>query len=171
MAGYNNMGMAQVFTIENTGTEQITELTASLGGTNFEISTPLSAQSVSVGESATISVMPKRGLAAGETPYMATLTITGSNGINLTVSLSFAVSAQANNVQYGNLKGYGEVDNTDLILMLRYFAGTVTGEDVIPAAADVNGDGAVNSADLTLLLRYLAQHGVVLGPPKGDDER
>ena len=84
---------AQEFTITNTGTGIITGLSAALGGgpaSEFEISTALSAASLSSGGTATISVRPKTGLTANT--YNDTLTITGSNGISLSVNLSFTVN-------------------------------------------------------------------------------
>ena len=82
---------AQEFTITNTGTGTITGLSAVLSGENFEISAALSASSLNAGGTATVSVRPKTGLAAGT--YTDTLTITGDNGISLTAGLSFTVNA------------------------------------------------------------------------------
>ncbi|MEL7566115.1 MAG: S-layer homology domain-containing protein [Dehalobacterium sp.] len=90
-AGYGPQ-TAQEFTIENTGTGTITGLSASLAdGTNFEISTVLSSDTLNPGGTATVSIRPKTGLAANT--YTDTLTITGNNGISLTVTLSFTVNA------------------------------------------------------------------------------
>ena len=88
-AGYSAQ-TAQQFTITNTGTGQITGLSAILGGSSFEISTVLSETSINAGETAAISVRPKTGLAAGT--HTDTLTITGSNGVSLSVNLSFTVN-------------------------------------------------------------------------------
>ena len=89
--GYSEQ-TTQEFTIKNTGTGNLTNLSAALTtGTNFEISTALSGDSITSGNTATVSVRPVTGLSAGT--YTDTLTITGDNGIALTVSLSFAVSA------------------------------------------------------------------------------
>ena len=83
---------AQEFTITNTGTGTITGLSAVLlSGENFEISAALSADSLNEADTATVSVRPKTGLAAGT--YTDTLTITGDNGISLTAGLSFTVNA------------------------------------------------------------------------------
>ncbi|MGE4352871.1 MAG: S-layer homology domain-containing protein [Oscillospiraceae bacterium] len=80
---------AEEFTVTNTGTGTITSLSAALSdGTNFEISTALSADSLEPGGTATVSVRPKDGLAKGT--YTDTLTITGSN-LSLSASLSFTV--------------------------------------------------------------------------------
>jgi putative cell wall-binding protein len=87
--GYGQQG-AQEFTIENTGTGTITNLSAALGGTDFEISAALSADTLNAGGTATVSVRPKTGLAVNT--YTDTLTITGDNGISLTVNLSFTVN-------------------------------------------------------------------------------
>jgi len=85
---------AQQFIITNTGTGTISSLAAALSGTNassFEISTALSPMSIAAGGTATVSVRPKTGLAAGT--YTATLTVTGSNSISRSATLSFTVSA------------------------------------------------------------------------------
>ena len=88
--GYDNATMAQVFTITNTGTGQITGLTASLGGANFW--TPgLSDTTIEPGGSVTIGVRPRNNLLPNTAPYTDTLTVTGSNGINFSVPLSFTV--------------------------------------------------------------------------------
>ena len=85
---------AQVFTIANTGTGNITSLAAALKtGTNFEISAALSGTSAASGGSQTVSVRPKTGLAAGT--YTDQLNITGSNGISLSATLNFTVAAAA----------------------------------------------------------------------------
>jgi hypothetical protein len=83
---------AQQFTVQNTGTETISGLRVALeDGSKFEISTALSVGTLAPNGMATVSVRPQTGLSAGT--YTDKLTITGSNGVSLTVSLSFAVSA------------------------------------------------------------------------------
>ncbi|MEI7026048.1 FG-GAP-like repeat-containing protein, partial [Paenibacillus sp. y28] len=89
-AGYGAQ-TAQEITITNTGSGTITGLAAALGGTDYEISTALSATSINAGDTATVSVRPKTGLTADT--YTDTLTITGDNGVSQTVSLSFTVNA------------------------------------------------------------------------------
>ena len=82
---------ARQFTITNTGTGTINNLTAALSNTTaFEISTALSRTSLTPNQTATVSVRPKTGLAAST--YTGTLTITGSNGISIPVALSFTVN-------------------------------------------------------------------------------
>ena len=107
-AGYGAQ-TAQQFTIRNTGTGEITSLAAVLStGTGFEISTALSATIIASEATATVSVRPKTGLAAGT--YTDTLTITGSNGVSLTVSLSFTINAApvATNVQISGTAQVGQ---------------------------------------------------------------
>ena len=88
--GYGEQA-AQEFTITNTGTGIITNLSAALtGGTSFEISTALSGDEIELSGTATISVRPKTGLTANT--YTDTLTITGDNDISLSVLLSFTVN-------------------------------------------------------------------------------
>ncbi|MCL1872626.1 MAG: right-handed parallel beta-helix repeat-containing protein [Clostridiales bacterium] len=89
--GYSNMSMAQIFTITNIGTQPLTGLTAALNSQDFEISTPLSANTILLPGTATIAVRPKNALAAGS--YSGTLIIRWDNdgGAGLAVSLGFAV--------------------------------------------------------------------------------
>ena len=162
--GYSTSGLAREITIENTGTSQVTGLTAMFDNSNFEIVSPLSATTLNPGARATITVRPVRGLASRGNAYNGTLMINGNNGVYIEVPVSFTVNAPGA-VQHGNLKGHGTVSNTDLILMLQLTSGRITASDVVAAAADVNGDGRVDQADVILLLRYLTRPGVILGRP------
>lgn len=89
--GYGTVA-AQQFTITNDGTGTITNLSATLtSGVSFEISAALSSNTLTSGSTTTVSVLPKTGLAVNT--YTDTLSITGDNGISLTVPLSFTVNA------------------------------------------------------------------------------
>lgn len=83
---------AQDFTITNDGSGTITNLSAALEGSDFEISAE-PASSISPADMATVSVRPVTGLSPGD--YTDTLTISADNGISLTVTLSFPVLAPA----------------------------------------------------------------------------
>jgi len=163
--GFNNANMGREFIIRNTGTGTITDLTASLGNTNFQISQALSRTTLAPGETANLRVRPVSGLAHANSPFSSVLTVTGSNGISLRVDLRFTVTAppNPNAVAWGDLNTDTHVNNVDLLYMMRYFS--VPGS-TIPnrPAADVNADGRLDSADLVLLLRFFAVDGVVLGP-------
>lgn len=151
--GYSNAGMAQIITIENIGLNQITGLSATLNSDNFEISSRLSTATLRAGDTATISVRPVNGLAARYANYNGTLTITGNNGIRMTVNLSFTVTPDArSSTLSGDLNGDGKVDESDLLLMQRYFARP--GVEIDAAAADLNGNGIVDMGDLILFLKY-----------------
>ncbi|HEX2946112.1 MAG TPA: S-layer homology domain-containing protein [Clostridia bacterium] len=89
-AGYG-VQTAQVFTITNDGSGTITGLSATLGGSYFEISSELSATAINAAGTATVSVRPITGLATNT--YTDILTITADNGISLKVPLSFTVLA------------------------------------------------------------------------------
>jgi hypothetical protein len=70
-------------------------------------------------------------------------------------------------VKYGDLDSNGEVDEDDLILMLRYFARPNIAVNL--AARDVNGDGIVDTADLIWFLRFFNKEpGIILGPKEDD---
>ncbi|MCL1816991.1 MAG: carboxypeptidase regulatory-like domain-containing protein, partial [Clostridiales bacterium] len=90
--GYSNASMAQIFTVANIGNQPLTNLSAILGGVNFEVSTPLSANSIPLLGTATIGIRPKNGLNIGS--YTDTLTLRWDNdgGLGLAISLSFTVS-------------------------------------------------------------------------------
>jgi uncharacterized repeat protein (TIGR02543 family) len=130
---------AQEFTITNTGTGTITGLSAVLSsGVNFEISEALSADSLNEADTATVSVRPKTGLAAGT--YTDTLTITGDNGISLTAGLSFKV----NPATYGI-----DLDKTGI----HTFAGKTAGYDsVTPLTVTITNIGNQATGDLTCAL-------------------
>ena len=68
------------YTIKNTGNTTVSGLTASLtSGASFEISSALSASSLGVDETATVTVRLKTGLAISGTAYTDTLKVTGTN--------------------------------------------------------------------------------------------
>ena len=89
--GYSSAPAAQTFTFTNTGTGTIGSLSAALttGSSNFNIGT-LSATSLDGGQSATVTVQPKTGLAAGT--YNGKLTITGDHSISKEATFSFTVN-------------------------------------------------------------------------------
>ena len=93
--GYTNATMAEMFTITNTGNQNLTGVTATIAGgagSGFEISTSLSSNILNVGNTATVAVRPRNGLAYNATPYAGTLQIRGSNGLSLDIPLAFSVS-------------------------------------------------------------------------------
>ncbi|MCL2189457.1 MAG: dockerin type I domain-containing protein [Defluviitaleaceae bacterium] len=163
-AGYNNEARSQLFVIENIGTVPITGLEALLNNAYFEINEGLSATTIPVGGSVTISVRPVNGLSARAAAYTAILRVTGDAGINVESSLSFTVT-QGQGIIFGDLTGTGEVTTADLVSMLRLFAQPGS---TLPPEADVNGDGRIDSADLILFLRFFAQPGIILGPQGGN---
>jgi hypothetical protein len=88
--GYGEQA-AQTFTVTNTGSGTLTGLKAALGGTNFQITEPLSPAKIAPGETATVSIRPKKGLSANT--YTDTLTVTGGNSFSHKASLHFTVTS------------------------------------------------------------------------------
>jgi uncharacterized repeat protein (TIGR02543 family) len=99
-ADYGAQQQRQI-TIVNFGTSPLTNLVASFGGNSrFEISTALSQTTVAAKGMATVSVRPKLGSAAGI--HSDVLTISGDNGLNLTIPLSFTVTAHTYKASFGD---------------------------------------------------------------------
>jgi len=98
--GYSNANMAQIFTITNTGTGVITNLSASftdnrLNGAAynnpiFEIVTVVNPTTIAPGSTTTVSVRPRNGLASGV--YTGWLEIKGDNDAGEMVLLEFTVT-------------------------------------------------------------------------------
>lgn len=90
VAGYGEQ-TAQVFTVTNGNFAAVDNLTATLGdNSDFEITADLSSTTLAPDTSATVSVRPRTGLAAGT--YTDTLTVASTDGgTTKTSSLSFTV--------------------------------------------------------------------------------
>jgi hypothetical protein len=88
---YDETALVRQITISNSGTGVLENLEAALGDSNFEIVATLSATTIDVGGSATISVQPVEGLTSNAAAYTDTLTITGDEGLSVTIALSFTV--------------------------------------------------------------------------------
>ncbi len=65
-------------------------------------------------------------------------------------------------VVYGDVDGNGEVDNLDLVLLLKYTTDNTV--EINEENANVDGVGAVDNLDLVLLLKYTTDNSVPLGP-------
>ena len=92
--GYSEQA-SQNFIISSTGTGTITGLNASLtDGSKFEISDPLTSETILPGGTAAVKVRPKTGLPVGT--HTANLKIEGNNGLSVTIGLSFKVNALVN---------------------------------------------------------------------------
>lgn len=140
--GYTQIA-SKTFTITNTKTEDLDVYTTSIG-TNYNVvvsiagtSASLEEFSIGAGESATISVTPKTGLAEGSYSESIQFNIMGE--LN-TVSLDFKVE--------GKMQGKGTASMSD------YYYGAKVGNPVI--ASETNGVGnktvqykAYNAADST----------------------
>ncbi len=84
--GYTQPG-AQTFTLTNTGNQTLTGLTVS-SANNFVVG-KLSADTVEPGKTVTFTAQPKAGLNVGT--YSETITVTGSNNVKATATVSFTV--------------------------------------------------------------------------------
>lgn len=60
----------------------------------------------------------------------------------------------------GDINGDGEVNDSDVTLLMQYYAGWQVNVNV--KALDVNGDMHYNNKDVTRLIQYLAGWDVVI---------
>ena len=81
---------AQTVTVENTGNQPVI-LTQPSSTDNFEVGA-LSTTTLAAGETATFTVQPKAGLAAGT--YNETIEVTGTEGAAVTIPASFTVKSR-----------------------------------------------------------------------------
>ena len=81
---------AQTVTLTNTGNQTVT-LNQPVSTDNFEVGT-LSKTTLAAGETATFTVQPKAGLAAGT--YSENITVSGSENVTVTISASFTVKSR-----------------------------------------------------------------------------
>lgn len=89
LVGYTQPA-AQTITITNTGTSSVT--LSQPEATNYNITAPLPV-TIASGGTATFTVRPHIGLAAGT--YNRTISVSGTNGANATFTVSFTVRAMA----------------------------------------------------------------------------
>jgi len=85
--------------------------------------------------------------------------ITGLAPTATPTSTPTATPTPTPNILYGDVNNDTVVDNKDLVLFKRYFAGVIT-TFINPSSADVNNDGVVDNKDLVLVKRYFA--GVIV---------
>lgn len=106
--GYTNPAAGTV-TISNNGTAEASGVTAALeNGSSFTI-TQMPSESISVGGTATVGVMPKSGLSAGT--YKDTLKVTYNSSLTLSVPVTFTVNKRAVTVAADNVsRTYGDAN-------------------------------------------------------------
>jgi methionine-rich copper-binding protein CopC len=150
--GYD-MLIAQEFTLTNTGTGKITNLTASLGDaaeSGFEISSALSKNSLDANGTATLSVRPRAGLPVGT--YTDTLTITGSGGTHVEIELSFAVTDTYMLTSDPKEKDFGSQQYGYETLTAQEFTLTNTGTGQITNLTASLGDAAESGFEISSAL-------------------
>lgn len=129
--GYSSAPAAQTVTITNTGNQTIN--LNQPRATDFNIDT-LSTTELTAGGTATFTVQPKTGLAAGS--HSETLTISGSNGTSASVTLAFTVTAQwtANGTTTPTVNASSGID-------VWYNGGNSfgTSKSAVPTAVEIDG--------------------------------
>ncbi|GHV79968.1 hypothetical protein AGMMS49944_17590 [Spirochaetia bacterium] len=88
---------ARTVTVTNTGNQATGALTASLTGadsTSFTLSRT-NISSIAAGGAGTFTVVPNTALAVRTSPYTATVTVSGGNGITVSFTVSFTVNSSS----------------------------------------------------------------------------
>ena len=135
--GYSSAPAAQTVTITNTGNQTITlnqpTATSQPTATDFNIGT-LSTTELTAGGTATFTVQPKTGLAAGS--HNETLTISGTKDTSASVTLAFTVTAQwtANGTTTPTVNASSGID-------VWYNGGNSfgTSKSAVPTAVEIDG--------------------------------
>ena len=135
--GYSSAPAAQTVTITNTGNQTITlnqpTATSQPTATDFNIGT-LSTTDLAAGGTATFTVQPKTGLAAGS--HNETLTISGTKDTSASVTLAFTVTAQwtANGTTTPTVNASSGID-------VWYNGGNSfgTSKSAVPTAVEIDG--------------------------------
>ena len=81
-----------------------------------------------------------------------------SASISLTVKLfgEIVEEPEEPDCLWGDANHDGVVNGKDATLVLQYYAGVITGDELCLLRTDVNGDGAYNGKDAMLILQYYA---------------
>ena len=113
--------------------------------------------SVSIGAANAFFDLNVEGLQKKSTDI--TVTETGTETQNNYVAIAnFIVQLTIPTIIPGDIYGDDGVNDTDVLYMVGYLVGTVSGEDINLDAADLTGDGNVTLADLTALINVLREN-------------
>ena len=113
--------------------------------------------SVSIGAANAFFDLNVEGLQKKSTDI--TVTETGTETQNNYVAIAnFIVQLTIPTIVPGDIYGNDGVNDTDVLYMVGYLVGTVSGEDINLDAADLTGDGDVTLADLTALINLLREN-------------
>ncbi|WRS27616.1 S-layer homology domain-containing protein [Oscillospiraceae bacterium MB08-C2-2] len=143
----------QEFTITNTGTATISGMSVSLDNASFAITSMVFVTHLAPNGSATVRVRPQSGLAAGI--HTGTLTVRGSDGVSVSVALSFEV----NKIQTLNYPAFGSYTYTmnssytygnvlAFNMMTSFSYGTSNGRRVYTIEEGSTGQGTFNGSHL-----------------------
>ncbi|WP_166240936.1 InlB B-repeat-containing protein [Paenibacillus turpanensis] len=137
-------------TVTKTGTEALTNLTATLSGAgagNFELEGPVLSTLDNVTTSTTFTVRAKDALPA-ET-YTATVTVSADNMADVSFTVKQIVQS---NVLKGDGNDDGLITPADALMITQYLSGTRTLTPKQIQALDVNNDGTLSSLDVQMIM-------------------
>ena len=152
---------ARSVTVSSTGDRATDHLTVTLSGTNrgsFQLNTAsanvhnITIQSMSAGGSASFTVRPRTGLAAGT--HTATVTVSGANVATQSFTVTFTVNAAATRVITFNFNGNGQANQTRNVANATPWTtfrglGTATGIPAQPTRAGFTFAGWFNTSAAT----------------------
>jgi methionine-rich copper-binding protein CopC len=140
---------AKTITIASAGYQATGALTVALSGTNatswFTLSGSTSISTIAAGGSATFTVAPKTGLAAGT--YTATVTVSGTNVATQSFGVSFTVNKKDITVSDGTISAKTYNGATAATVTGVTFSGLINSETFTKDADYSVTSAAFNSAD------------------------
>jgi len=121
-AGYTTPPTTLSVTVTNISSQATGNLTVTLPATARSWFTvmPTSISSIAVGGTGTFTVTPRTGLAARSEPYTANVTVSGSNGINASLTVKFTVNAVPTTVEFKSASANGSDTETTTQLTLTF---------------------------------------------------
>ena len=120
-----------------------------------------------------VAIVSKTGVITPISAGTAVITVTNTNGDKKEIKITVdniptpttpkdngTISKPETKTQLGDVNDDGAIDSKDAVLVLKYYAESLTGNtstSISTEKGDVNGDGKIDSKDAVKILKYYAQ--------------
>ena len=120
-----------------------------------------------------VAIVSKTGVITPISAGTAVITVTNTNGDKKEIKITVdniptpttpkdngTISKPETKTQLGDVNDDGAIDSKDAVLVLKYYAESLTGStttSISTEKGDVNGDGKIDSKDAVKILKYYAQ--------------